>query len=180
MDLDPGTACRAHRSARHAAGFRNMKPVALCDNRHFGARYLHLRYGRSSAIPLASRSSLPPYVQSSVLARWLAFGHAGLSGWFTTAYLGALMVENPSEIVRLCGLGVLQPRRGDSDETLLLSHMLAGGRVAFQQRSRLGCRNGWGRPKNGTAGRSLVGMRVKGARWGTPGGRASRGGCKSA
>jgi len=38
---------------------------------HFGAQYLHLRYGRPSAIPLASRNSLPPYVQSSVLARWL-------------------------------------------------------------------------------------------------------------
>ena len=31
MDLDPGTACRTHRSARHAAGFRTMKPVAQCD-----------------------------------------------------------------------------------------------------------------------------------------------------
>jgi hypothetical protein len=29
---------------------------------------------------LASHSSLPPYAQSSVLAWWLAFGQAGLSG----------------------------------------------------------------------------------------------------
>jgi hypothetical protein len=95
MDLDPGTACRTHRSARRAAGFRIMKPVAQCNNNN-GARCLHLRYGRSSAIPLASRSSLPPYVQNSVLARWLAFGQAGLSGrWFTTAYLGALMAAFP-------------------------------------------------------------------------------------
>ena len=95
MDLDPGTACRTHPDARHAAGFRTMKPVAQCDVDNYGAQYLHLRYGRSPAIPLASRNSLPPYVQSSVLARWLAFGQAGLSGWFTTAYLGALIVCVP-------------------------------------------------------------------------------------
>ena len=80
MDSDPGTACRTRLDARHAAGFQAMKPVAQCDDEHYGAQYLHLRYGRSSAIPLASRNSLPPYVQSSVLARWLAFGQAGLSG----------------------------------------------------------------------------------------------------
>ena len=80
MDLDPGTACRTRPHARHAAGFQAMKPLAQCDDEHYGARYLHLRYGRSSAIPLASRSLLPPYVQSSVLAGWLTFGQAGLSG----------------------------------------------------------------------------------------------------
>ena len=40
-----------------------------CDDGYFGAQYLHLRYGRSFAIPLASRDSLPPHVQSSVQAR---------------------------------------------------------------------------------------------------------------
>jgi len=39
-----------------------LKPVAQCDVDKYGAQYLHLRYGRSSAIPLASRNSLPPYV----------------------------------------------------------------------------------------------------------------------
>ena len=80
MDFDPGTACRTHPDARHAAGFRTMKPVAQCDVDNYGAQYLHLRYGRSFAFPLASRNSLPPYVQSSVLAGWLTFGQAGLSG----------------------------------------------------------------------------------------------------
>ena len=61
MDSDPGTACRTRPDARHAAGFRTMKPVAQCDDDNYGAQYLHLRYGRSSAIPLASRNSLPPY-----------------------------------------------------------------------------------------------------------------------
>jgi len=79
MDFDPGTARRTHRNARHAAGFQTMKPLALCNKENFGAQYLHLRYGRSSAFPLASRDSLPPHAQSSVLAWWLAFGQVGLS-----------------------------------------------------------------------------------------------------
>ena len=68
MDSDPGTACRTHRIARHAAGFQTMKPLALCNKENFGAQYLHLRYGRSSALPLASRDLLSPHVQSSVPA----------------------------------------------------------------------------------------------------------------
>ena len=92
MDLDPGTAWRTHPDARHAAGFQTMKPLAQCDDDNYGAQYLHLRYGRSSAIPLASRNSLPPHVQSSVQARWLAFGLVGLSNWFTSAFLGALII----------------------------------------------------------------------------------------
>ena len=99
MDSDPGTACRTHLDARHAAGFRTMKTLAQCNDAHFGAQYLHLRYGRSSAIPLASRNSLPPYVQSSVLAWWLAFGQAGLSGWSASAYLGTLMAIFLSSVV---------------------------------------------------------------------------------
>ena len=38
---------------------------------NIGAQYLHLRYGRLSAILLASYNSLPPYTQHSVLAWWL-------------------------------------------------------------------------------------------------------------
>ena len=79
MDFDPGTSQHTHRIAYHAAGFQDMKPLALCNDENFGAQYLHLRYGRSSAIPLASRNSLPPYAQSSVLTWWLAFGQVGLS-----------------------------------------------------------------------------------------------------
>ena len=79
MDSDPGTARHTHPDACHAAGFQAMKPLALCNDENFGAQYLHLRYGRSSAIPLASRDSLPPHAQSSVLAWWLAFGQVGLS-----------------------------------------------------------------------------------------------------
>jgi hypothetical protein len=79
MDSDPGTACRTHLDARHAAGFQTMKPLAQCDDDNYGAQYLHLRYGRSSAFPLAPRDSLPPHAQSSVLAWWLAFGQVGLS-----------------------------------------------------------------------------------------------------
>ena len=67
---------------------RICNPWPSGDNNDFVARYLHLRYGRSFAIPLASRNSLPPYVQSSVPARWLAFSRVGLSNWFTAAYLG--------------------------------------------------------------------------------------------
>ena len=55
----------------------NLWPI--CDDENLGAQYLHLRYGRPSAIPLASRNSLPPHVQSSVQARWLTFGPVGLS-----------------------------------------------------------------------------------------------------
>jgi hypothetical protein len=55
------------------------KSLALCDKKIFGAQYLHLRYGRSSAILLASYNSLPPYTQHSVLVWWLAFDQAGLS-----------------------------------------------------------------------------------------------------
>jgi len=64
MDFDPGPAWRTHLVARHAAGFQDMKPLAQCDDENYGAQYLHLRYGRSSAIPLASRSSLPPYIDA--------------------------------------------------------------------------------------------------------------------
>ena len=34
--------------ARADTGFQEMKPLPLCDVEHFGARYLHLRCGRSS------------------------------------------------------------------------------------------------------------------------------------
>src|SRR4030042_3571151 len=96
MDSDPGTACRTRLDARHAAGFRTMQPVAQWSDENYGAQYLHLRYVRSSAIPSASRNSLPPYAQSSVLARWLPFGQAGLSGWSASAYLGTRMAWLPS------------------------------------------------------------------------------------
>ena len=92
MDFDHGTACRTRPHARHAAGFQDMKPLAQCDDDNFGAQYLHLRYGRSSAIPLASRDSLPPHAQSSVPAWWLAFGRVGFSNRSTSAFLGTLMI----------------------------------------------------------------------------------------
>src|SRR3989339_2185224 len=41
--------------------------------------------------PLAPQVQFPLPVQSSVLARWLAFGQAGLSSSFTSVFLGALM-----------------------------------------------------------------------------------------
>ena len=79
MDLDPGTPRHAHQTACRDAGFQEVEPLAQCDENDFEAQYLHLRYGRSSAIPSASRDSLPPHVRSSVQARWLAFGPVGLS-----------------------------------------------------------------------------------------------------
>ena len=45
-DLDPGTARQTHLRVRHATGFQEMKPLALCDVDYFGAQYLHLRCGR--------------------------------------------------------------------------------------------------------------------------------------
>lgn len=78
MDSDPGTWRHTHQRACRLTGFQDMKPLALCDDEHFGAQHLHLRYGRQSAIPLASSGSLPPRTQDSVLTWWLAFGQAGL------------------------------------------------------------------------------------------------------
>ena len=78
-------------SACSSTGFQVMNPLAQCDIFNFGAQYLHLRYGRLPAIPLASHNSLPPYTQSSVLAWWLTFGQAGLSSLLPSASLGALI-----------------------------------------------------------------------------------------
>ncbi len=78
-------------NACDSAGFQEMKPLASCDKEYFGAQYLHLRCGRQTAVPLASYDSLPPHTQSSVPVWWLAFDRAGLSSWFTSALLGALM-----------------------------------------------------------------------------------------
>ena len=47
-DLDPGTTRQTHLRVRHATGFQEMKPLALCDVEYFGAQYLHLRCGRHS------------------------------------------------------------------------------------------------------------------------------------
>jgi hypothetical protein len=57
--------------------------------------YLHFRYGRQFAIPLASHSLLPPYVQSSVLVCWLSFDQAGLTSLFTSAFLALLIFLSP-------------------------------------------------------------------------------------
>ncbi|NIA07846.1 MAG: hypothetical protein GWP14_09495 [Actinobacteria bacterium] len=106
-DVNSWIACHGLRP-RHAAdtlttnacsgtGFQNMKPLALCDVDNYGAQYLHFRYGRQSAFPLASHDSLPPHTQSSVLARWLVFGQAGLSSLLTSAFLALLIYPSPLE-----------------------------------------------------------------------------------
>jgi hypothetical protein len=87
----PWTQTPARRDALtnpHAAmlASRENNPWPSCDDGYFGAQYLHLRYGRSFAIPLASRDSLPPHVQSSVQAWWLAFSLVGLSNWFVSVF----------------------------------------------------------------------------------------------
>ncbi len=88
-------------------GFQKMKPLALCDVDNYGAQYLHLRYGRQSAVPLASHNSLPPYTQSSVLAWWLTFDQAGLSSLLTSASLALLMFVSP-----IMEVGQMQRRIG--------------------------------------------------------------------
>jgi hypothetical protein len=49
--------------------------------------YLHFRYGRQFAIPLASHSLLPPCMQSFVLVCWLGFDQVGLSNLPTSAFV---------------------------------------------------------------------------------------------
>ena len=78
----PPTPARRRRLAISRATLlasSGKRPWPSGVNTHFGAEYLHLRCGRRFAIALASRNSLPPYVQSSVPARWLAFCRVGLS-----------------------------------------------------------------------------------------------------
>jgi hypothetical protein len=75
----PTRHCILTISVYSSTGFEEMKPLALCNKGNFGAQYLHLRYGRLSAILMASHNLLPPYTQRSVLTWWLAFDQAGLS-----------------------------------------------------------------------------------------------------
>ena len=49
-------------------------------------------------ISVALRSSLPPPdAHSLVPTRWLACGHARLSGWHTPALLGAIIMQTSSD-----------------------------------------------------------------------------------
>ena len=64
---------------------RHLGPMQFFSISELHTFYLHFRYGRQFAFPLASHSLLPPYVQSSVLVCWLSFDQAGLSSLPTSA-----------------------------------------------------------------------------------------------
>lgn len=75
--------------------YQAMNLLASRNVINFGAEYFHFRCGRQSAFPLASRSSLSHYAQSSVLVWWLAFDQAGLSSLLTSTFLALLIVLSP-------------------------------------------------------------------------------------
>ncbi len=55
-------------NARSDTNFQAMNPLTSCNVDNFGPGYLHFRYGRQSAFPLALHNLLPHYAQSSVPA----------------------------------------------------------------------------------------------------------------
>jgi len=91
MAFDSGTPL-AHSpvNARSDTGFQLVDTLALLrllTISELNTLYLHFRYGRQFAIPLASHSLLPPCMQSSVLVCWLGFDQVGLASLPTSAFV---------------------------------------------------------------------------------------------
>jgi hypothetical protein len=81
-DTLTGSACRT-------AGFRGNHPLARRDRKRSRGSIPSLPLRPIICFPSAQHNSLPPCTRSSVPARWLAFGQAGLSSLFAPASLGA-------------------------------------------------------------------------------------------
>ena len=91
MVLDPGTFPHAHHAACFVAGFQYMNTLASYDYGTISGLNPFTCVWPTIPFPLAPQAQLPSPAQSSVLARWLAFGQAGLSSSLTSGFLGALM-----------------------------------------------------------------------------------------
>jgi hypothetical protein len=91
--LTPARRCHTHlltHAAILASSLYTPWPNTIVFD--FGASYLHFRYGRQFAIPLASYSLLPPCMQSSVLVCWLGFDQVGLTNLPTSAFVAHLQL----------------------------------------------------------------------------------------
>jgi len=95
MVLDPGTFPHAHHAACFVAGFQYMNTLASYDYGTISGLNPFTCVWPTIPFPLAPQAQLPSPAQSSVLARWLAFGQAGLSSSLTSGFLGALMIASP-------------------------------------------------------------------------------------
>jgi len=94
MVFDSGTPL-AHSpvNACSDTGFQLVDTLAqlrLLTISELNTLYLHFRYGRQFAIPLASHSLLPPCMQSSVPVCWLGFDRVGLTNLPTSAFVAHL------------------------------------------------------------------------------------------
>ena len=112
MVLDPGTFPHAHHAACFVAGFQYMNTLASYDYGTISGLNPFTCVWPTIPFPLAPQVQLPSPAQSSVLARWLAFGQAGLSSSLTSGFLGALIW-----IVFLFGIRVKPPARLSSQQS---------------------------------------------------------------